>query len=208
MVRLAEDLTEARETAAQLESRVGALEGVCAIMVKHNSMFHGKAAQIQAAVRRWRIKLHLGSWFRKSVERRLAAAEKVAQEEMFLGEVRRQLDMEEAAKEAQQKEQGMVALEAVWAKRAEGWRAECEHLREREERREHRRQLVERNMMAEQQGFVCRLGGSSVRQSTRAAEIDALWEEMDEDDLLASMDGGEIRQWWVEGMEYEDEDEW
>ena len=214
MIQMTKGLAEARETAAQLESRVCVLEGWCGIMMKHDSFFHGKAAQIQAAVRRWQIKLHLGGWFWKSVERRMAAAKKVAQEEeMFLGEVRRQLDMEGAAREARRKEQGMVALEAVWARRAEGWRAECEHRKKREEEREHRRQLVERDMMFGQPGFVYSMDGSSSRwrHSTRSAEFDALWDEMEEDAMLSQMNEEEdeeddaLEQWWLGGMKYEDE---
>jgi hypothetical protein len=214
MIQMTKGLAEARETAAQLESRVCVLEGWCGIMMKHDPFFHGKAAQIQAAVRRWRIKLHLGGWFRKSIERRMAAAKKVArEEEMFLGEVRRQLDMEEAAREARRKEQGMVALEAVWASRAEGWRAECEHRKKREKEREHRRQLVERCMMFDQSGFVYSMdGGSSKwRNSTASSELYALFDEMEEDATLSQMmeeeeeDEDLVKQWWVEGMKYEDE---
>ena len=41
------------------------------------------------------------------------------------------------------------------------------------------------------------------------AELEELWEEMEEDAMLRQLgEEDEVEQWWVEGMEYEDEDEW
>ena len=68
-------------------------------------------------------------------------------------------------------------------------------------------------MMFDQPGFVYSMDGSSSkwRNSTRSSELDALWDEMEEDAMLSQMmeeeEGGEdlVEQWWLEGMEYEDE---
>ena len=56
------------------------------------------------------------------------------------------------------------------------------------------------------------MDGSSSRwrRSTRATEFDALWDEMEEDDMLRQMlwedeEDDAVEQWWVGGMKYEDE---
>ena len=67
--------------------------------------------------------------------------------------------------------------------------------------------------MFDQSGFVYSMdGGSSKwRNSTASSELYALFDEMEEDATLSQMmeeeeeDEDLVKQWWVEGMKYEDE---
>merc|ERR1712196_580189 len=98
----------------------------------------------------------------------------------------RQREQEEVALEVQGAKQ---RLEAVWASRVAGWEAECSHLREREKKREYRKQLIERHMMATQIGF-----HYTTREWREAYDDFEVWEEMDEDDMLGPMREAEIEQ--------------
>ena len=188
------------------------MEGMCSLMrgvLARDPVVRGKVVQIQALFRRWRVKQHLGGWFKQAVARRTAAAAVVAQQVAFLEEVRRQSAVEEAAGQALRREQGKVELEVVWAKRAEGWKAEWAHLRARAKQREHRRQLAERYMMLTQPVLFSGTRGRRILQyEHRQTEFDELEEELEKDTMLGPMDEDELEQWWADGMKEDDLDEW